>query len=560
MTNDFMNDLIHKFLDGRKLVILILLMILCIQLAVYFFLYQRANLITPPGRVHAMQNLDAFYPDVIRQSKLGSWGYEYTLTTLPTKKVYAYMFFIGAGKIAAIFNIDPVTMYEVTRITGAIAVFAATYWLITLLLPITLHIPAIIFTLLFEPFPLWNNLMHTPVGQWASLWIFEPPVVANRFGFPHHLWAEAIGFSLICMIIQTVKKFSWTTLIIIVILSVAGPLSSPTFFAILATCLFPSWLVYAAATKTLKRSLLPIVFAMTGIVCVSLFTKAQFSSAGQPWDTFITTEKSWWDTDFVIKPFIQSFSLYYLFVIVLLITAPLGWTKWSNAIRRTFFLSLSWSVLPVMLIYLSALPWVPLVNGRISSDLSRVPIGILATLAFYSAGRIKYFRRAAHIFVTLFFFLAVAASILLSESYVNQMMQSQDNVLSKDDNGWTVYPSLDLWNGMMALKNVPVWSHVLIYPHVGDLLHAYVPVRSYMGRRYGETDYIARWGLSSLFYTGEMSNEDVGRLFTDNDISYVFFGPEEKYAKKTLSFYDDILEVIYKNPEVLIYKVRPLPQ
>jgi len=468
-----------------------------------------------------------------------------------------YEIYIVAGKFAAIFNIDPITIYEITRTMGGVAILVATYWLITILLPVSLQIPAMIFTMVFDTGPMWANITHTPIWQWTAAHP-ELDLLIRRFWLPHHLWAEALGLALVCMILREVKHASRIGPIMILFLSVAGTLTNPTYFIILITCLFLPWLVYATITKTLKRTFLPIALSTMVIVLTGLSINVQFS-LGPPWNNFFGSEKTWWTNDLILSQFVQSFGLFYPFVTVLIILVLFTWKKWSNAMRQTFFLVLCWSVLPVGLIYLSAIPQIPLVNGRIGMDLSQVPIGILATLIFYAVGQLDFFRRPAKIFVTGLFLLVLGVSLILSTNYFRQMIQDEDTAVFNLGNSWTVYPTFDLWNGIMALKKIPPWSHIMVCPRVGDILPAFLPIRVYQGNPYGDTDWIPRRGLSYVFYTGEMSMQDIRKLFTDNKITYVFYGPEEKTALKTKTFYPDLLEPIYINPEVTIYKVKTLP-
>jgi hypothetical protein len=166
----------------------IFLIILFVQLVLYCYLAKRADSITPPGHIHAMENADTFYPDIIRQSIHGAWNYRYSYSTLPAQKIYTFLFFIAAGKIAAIFHIDPIFMYEITRITGGAAILVATYWFITLLLPSALQIPAMIFTMVFDTGPFWSDVIHLPIWKWSAAHP-ELIMIARRFWLPHHLWS-----------------------------------------------------------------------------------------------------------------------------------------------------------------------------------------------------------------------------------------------------------------------------------------------------------------------------------------------------------------------------------
>jgi len=185
-----------------------------------------------------------------------------------------------------------------------------------------------------------------------------------------------------------------------------------------------------------------------------------------------------------------------------------------------------------------------------------VPIGILSTIVFYAIGQMNWFRRPLKFFVTLLFCLITGASLFLSVVYFKQMIQNQNDNVYTGGNSWVEYPTINLWNGIMALKNVPLWSHILVNPPIGDLLPAYVPVRVYQGSTWEGYGWSERRALSWEFYTGEMSREDLRKFLIDNAISYMFYGPDEKLATKTPTLYPDILEVMYQNPEVTIYKVK----
>jgi hypothetical protein len=110
----------------------------------------------------------------------------------------------------------------------------------------------------------------------------------------------------------------------------------------------------------------------------------------------------------------------------------------------------------------------------------------------------------------------------------------------------------------MALRKVPAWSHILVYPTISIIIPEYVPVRVYQTITSEGYDWNQQLALSYRFFRGDMPWEDLHRLLTDNKISYVFYGPEEKRNTVTPTFYPDVLEIMYQNPEVTIYKVRPL--
>jgi hypothetical protein len=265
-----------KILTNPRHIFIGFLVIFFLHIALYLFLFTRADRITPPGHVHTIHPLDAYYPDVIRQSKLGAWSIIDTHTTLPTPRILSYFFFVAAGKVAAVFSIDPVVMYEITRFAGGIAVLVATYWLITLILPVPLQLVGLFFTMVFDTGPVWEAVMKTPIWQWTAA---SPGQIltARHFGFPHHLWGEAFGLALICMVIRAIKKPGHLTPLIIVFLGLASVSTSPPYPVILITCLFGPWLIWALITKNIKKTFPPIVLAVGAIIAGGLFIKLQFA-------------------------------------------------------------------------------------------------------------------------------------------------------------------------------------------------------------------------------------------------------------------------------------------
>jgi hypothetical protein len=542
-----------KFLNGHTL--LIFLLVLCIQLVLHLFLSNREVSLTPPGRVHTMLPIDMYYPSIIRQSSLrSSWAIVDTNTTLPAPKVYAYVFFIVAGKIAALTHIDPVSMYELLRTIGGIVLIIATYSFITILLPPSLHVLAILLTMVIDTGPVWADILHLPIMQWAPS-MPDQAAIARYFILPHHLWGKAFGLTLLCFILYTLKKPKATLLIIVFLLGLVGTTILPSYFSILMSCLLIPWLIYAAITKNLKKTIPPVLIALMGIVLGGLWIKYDFGK-GPPYTDLVAVEKSWWTNSEILIPFLQSLTLFYPFVAFLLFLAPFNWSKWPKNIRLAAFLALCWSVIPVGLILISKEPWFPIANGRIASDVTSVPVGILATLGVYA---LWHASRSTVIFKKIavaLLIIIMSLSLLLSASYFRQKLDAQERAVNGEGYSWILYPSFDLWNAVMALKKVPLYSHVMINPRVGELLPAYVPVRSYQSEPLTFVDWPIRRGLSYLFYTGELTPEDRDKLLSVNKISYIFYGPEEKTALKTKAFYPGVFDVFYKNQEVTIYKVR----
>jgi hypothetical protein len=316
------------------------------------------------------------------------------------------------------------------------------------------------------------------------------------------------------------------------------------------------WLFYAGITKTLKKSFPPICSAILGIAFAGLWISYEFAK-GPPWSDYVLVEKSWWPMRDVFLQFVQSWSLYYPFVLLLVLFLPFSLKHWTKQLHQILFLTLSWTFLPFGLILLSAFPWFPIANGRIASDVSQIPMSISASLGVYALYQALKPHRHAKKYMAILLLLWTGFSLLLSASYLSQNFKEHIRIRDTEDFGWITYPTDDLWDGIMALRDAPIGSNIMVLPHVGQLLPAYFPVRVYAGPPYSYLNWWKRRDLSHKFYTGSMSKDEVDRFLSENNISFVFYGPEEVMATKTPLFYPDRLRIQYQNSEVTIFRVNP---
>jgi hypothetical protein len=150
----------------RHRLIIFTLAVFTITLTCYLFLVHHENSITRAGHIHTMHPFDMYYPSIIRQSKLGAWAITDPYTTLPTPAIHAYIFFILLGKLAAIFSLDPIALYELSKILGAAALIGSIYWCMDSFLPTSLRGIALLLAFAIDTGPVWTNVFK-PIAQWS---------------------------------------------------------------------------------------------------------------------------------------------------------------------------------------------------------------------------------------------------------------------------------------------------------------------------------------------------------------------------------------------------------
>lgn len=106
------------------------------------------------------------------------------------------------------------------------------------------------------------------------------------------------------------------------------------------------------------------------------------------------------------------------------------------------------------------------------------------------------------------------------------------------------------------MKNLPQQSNVMVKEYFGEMLPAFGPVSVYIGGGHGFTDWLERRWIAEHFYKAQLSDKDARELLQKEHITHVFWGPDEKSFSNTTTLYPTILESIFTNSDVTVYKVK----
>ena len=209
-----------------------------------------------------------------------------------------------------------------------------------------------------------------------------------------------------------------------------------------------------------------------------------------------------------------------------------------------------WLILPVALFFVSASGWLPVPRGWISWNFSTLPLGILAALGIAAVQKAIKSLRFGILCITVFLSALLGLSLLLTHVYTIEKMEIQQHLEE------SVYPAVGVWQSIMTLANAPAGSGVLALPLMGNVVPAYTPVHVFLGKQDGTSDWVERRTFAYTFYQGNMTEKDAYQILKGNNISYVFYGPEEQSITQAGTFYPALLGIVFQNPEVTIYAVR----
>ncbi len=192
--------------------LLLTIILFILQLGLFLWITMRPFSVSPPDRSYYVLHGQSAYGSYIRQTKEGAWNLYNPYTTRQEPAIYVRLLYVFLGKIAAVFSLDPVATYMVTRVVAGLILFGATYWFIVTILPANLQLLAVIFTLGLEPGPLVSevkNIASLIMTRPVIFSYFPQEVALRHFGLPHNVLAESLGLLLLGQVFLFVAKFSW---------------------------------------------------------------------------------------------------------------------------------------------------------------------------------------------------------------------------------------------------------------------------------------------------------------------------------------------------------------
>ncbi len=523
---------------------LVLNLLFIAHLALFLTVASRPNSIAPPDHVYNVLGKNFFYPSLIRQARDGAWGIQDTHTTRATPVIYAQLFFVGLGKLAALTNIDPIAMYQLSRVVGGLAVYWAAYWLICIIFPKSWRQPAIIFTLAGETGPLLSKFFSA--GKIVPGWDTQV-IVDRRFSLPHHSFGEAFALVTLGLFLVTAKRPSLPRLILLFLAASLATTTLPPFMLTMSASLLLAWGLWTIFQKQLRQFLPTFIVLISGIGLTSIFIRYEFAK-GLPWTVFTAAEKNWWTPQAAFLQYLSTLSLYLPFFVILIIISIFMWKKWPPATKLYLLLMASWLITPTLLLLLSNKPWFPLAPFRLVDGYGYIPAGIVAAISLREFVKLIRLSQWQKIITAAVLSIFLLASIILTTIYTRQILAAQNNFWSN------IYPSTFTWQGILYMDKLPKNSGVMVREYMGEMLPAFGPVRSFIGGAHGFPDWPERQLLAQRFFTGSLSDQEAQKILTENDIDYIFWGPDERSLTQTETLYPNLLQPIFSNSDVTIYK------
>ena len=495
------------------------------------------------------------YLSKIRQGQEGRLSVVDKYDNHPQQKgIYLQMFYLLSGKISSIFNFTPTLTYHLLRI------FASVFWIYTIIFlniyflkKISLINLGVTLSLLTASFPVFYRFQDQWwIGQHMNWW--QELDILKRISFVPHDTLNYIFISVFSILLSQIDKNKKYFIFLcgLLFVSVFIQPSAAILFAI-------SWILYNFIKyfwfKSLTNDLIAEKLKQTSIIFIAIFIPLlyiMFATNIYPWKSLLDFDKNN-RLFFDIKDYILALGPIFftgiaggLMAIIKKKQELLGLVTWIIGVCIAIIL---FKFIP----FQSELRFVQTAN--------HIPLAILSVYFFnYLINKFKNTIITYGICIAIFFIIflgltQVYFSLRSQTQFINQRALATLPLVPFPPQ--VMYPLNDFYNGLKWFEQNSSRSSVVLSKITsGNYIPAYSGNFVYLGHGAETPHYNDRVYKADEFFSGNLEEKQALKFLKTENISYVFYGPQEKENNlKDIGIYS-FLTPVYQSPLVTIYKVR----
>ena len=196
---------------------------------------------------------------------------------------------------------------------------------------------------------------------------------------------------------------------------------------------------------------------------------------------------------------------------------------------------------------LPTLKIIPLAKLRLLAGAPLVPFALMTADVIFSLNKKKH-----RLLILLLTGLIIIPSMLVSL----RIFRYSVNTAAQSGLYANIWFPPNLQKALVYFKNnVAPDSIILSDEYVGNVLPTYAPVISYFGHINLTYNFKQKQNNVWRFYTGRMTAHQAAQFLTENKITYVYYGDDEKRLGKQEINYD-FLTPVFSTPGITIYKTN----
>lgn len=467
------------------------------------------------------------------------------------KGVFLQMFYFLSGKLTSVLGLSPTLTYHLMRIIMAIL------WITTIILLTIFFLKkkslinlSIVLTFLTASFPfLYQFNGETWVTFYMNWW--QELDILKRISFIPHDTFNYISISILSILLSQINRNSKYFIVICFILFISvfiQPSSALLFIA--------SWCLYQVISVlwsgSLEKANIVKLIKQTFVIFISILIPLLYiksATSVYPWKSLLDFDQNN-RLSVDIKEYILSFGPVFF-------TGILGMILVLVKKKQELLSLVTWILgVSVLLILFKYFPYQS--ELRFVQTANYIPLAILSAYLFGELWKnIRVIKIITVITVIIIIFnglIQVFFSLKSQTQFINQRARATLPLVPYPPQ--VMYPVNDFYNGLKWLESKTNHQTVVLSKvTAGNYIPAYSGNFVYLGHA-GETpDFNTRINKANIFFSGKMNEKQAQNFLRSENISYIFYGPQEKESSiKDIKEYD-FLTVKYQSPLVIIYEV-----
>ena len=470
------------------------------------------------------------------------------------KGAFLVMLYLLSGKVSSIFNFTPTLTYHLLRVvTSVIWISMIIFLNIYFLKKMFLINLGVVLSFLTASFPVFYRFENQ---WWITFYMnwWQELDILKRISFIPHDTLNYIFISVFTILLsQTDKNKKYLYLLcLLLFISVFIQPSGAILFAI-------SWTLYYLIKyflfKSLANDLISEKLKQTFVIFTTVFVPLlyiQSVTSTYPWKSLMDFHKNNLSVfDINIKDYI-------------LALGPIFFTGVAGGIlvivkKEQKLLSLvTWIAGAAVALVL--FKFFPYQSIRFIQTSNHIPLAILSVYLFYELWK----RKKAYIkTIIIIIFMAIIVNGLIQSyfslksqiQFINQRARATIPLVPYPPQ--VMYPLTDFYNGLKWLEEKTDHSSIVLSKiTAGNYIPAYSGNFVYLGHIVETPHYEDRAKKADEFFSGSLEKEQALKFLETENISYVFYGPQEKENSiKDISVYPFLISV-YQSHLVTIYRVK----
>lgn len=470
------------------------------------------------------------------------------------KGVFLQMFYYLSGKLTSILGLSPTLTYHLIRIIMSLL------WITTIILLTTFFLKkkslinlGIVLTFLTASFPVLYQFNGETWVTFYMNWWQELDILKRISFIPHDTFNYvSIAVLSILMSLNNRSKNNKYLILISILLFISifiQPSSALLFIA--SWCLYQVisvlWsgsLEKANIVKLIKQTFVIFIAVLIPLLYIKSVTSVY------PWKSLLDFDQNN-RLSVDIKEYILSFGPIFF-------TGILGMILVLVKKKQELLSMVTWILgVSVLLILFKFFPYQS--ELRFVQTANHIPLVILSVYLFGELWKnIRVIKIITVITVIIIIFnglIQVFFSLKSQTQFINQRALATIPLVPYPPQ--VMYPVNDFYNGLKWLESKTSHQTVVLSKiTAGNYIPAYSGNFVYLGHA-GETpDFNTRIDKTNIFFTGNMNEKQAQNFLRSENISYIFYGPQEKEnSLKEIGDYK-FLKPVYKSSLVIIYEVK----